>query len=57
MRELASLQTFPVDFAFVGTKTQIRRQIGNAVPPVAAKAVFDAIVTCLREWDCGGRGE
>ncbi len=32
-RERARLQSFPDDFEFVGTMTQVRKQIGNAVPP------------------------
>lgn len=37
--EAARLQTFPDDFAWCGTKTDIARQIGNAVPPRLAEAV------------------
>lgn len=32
-RERARLQSFPDNFEFVGTMAQVRKQIGNAVPP------------------------
>lgn len=37
-RELAALQSFPGDFIFHGSNSAIYRQIGNAVPPLLAKA-------------------
>lgn len=38
-RELATVQSFPEEFVFVGTKTSAYRQIANAVPPLLGKAV------------------
>lgn len=35
-RELATIQSFPVDFYFEGKPSSIYRQIGNAVPPILA---------------------
>ena len=36
IREAARIQTFPDEFIFKGTKSGIRRSIGNAVPPLFA---------------------
>ncbi|NRB41818.1 MAG: DNA cytosine methyltransferase [Pseudomonadales bacterium] len=38
-REAARLMSFPDDFKFTGTKIEIAKQIGNAVPPTFAKAI------------------
>lgn len=42
-REAARLQSFDDKFIFYGSKTYIRTQIGNAVPPLLAKSIADAI--------------
>lgn len=43
-RERARLQTFPDDFVFSGSKEQVRKQIGMAVPPLGAHAILVAIL-------------
>ena len=42
-REAALIQTFPDDFVFYGSTTELRRQIGNAVPPVGVHAIAMAL--------------
>lgn len=60
VRELACLQTFPLDWEFIGTRldsysskrkvsmTQFG-QVGNAVPPLLAKAVGLAVMAQIIE--------
>jgi DNA (cytosine-5)-methyltransferase 1 len=43
-RERARLQSFPDDFVFSGSKESVRKQIGMAVPPVAAEAILTAVL-------------
>jgi DNA (cytosine-5)-methyltransferase 1 len=43
IREGARLQTFPDDFEFVGARTRVAPQIGNAVPPKLAYHLGQAI--------------
>ena len=45
--EAARLQSFPDDFAWCGTKIEIAKQIGNAVPPVLADAVARHVKTTV----------
>jgi DNA (cytosine-5)-methyltransferase 1 len=44
LREAARLQSFPDRFVFSGSHAQIRQQIGNAVPPLLARALAEAIL-------------
>lgn len=46
-REAARLQGFPDDFAFVGSKIEIAKQIGNAVPVPLARAVAASVLQLL----------
>ncbi len=39
VRELAIVQSFPINFIFEGANSSAYRQIGNAVPPVLAYAI------------------
>ena len=48
-REAARLQSFDDKFVFIGSKVYIRQQIGNAVPPLLAKAIADQIYNELGE--------
>jgi DNA (cytosine-5)-methyltransferase 1 len=43
IREATRSQSFPDSFAFFGKWGDIRRVIGNAVPPLLAKAIADSI--------------
>ena len=47
-REAARLQSFPDDFIFLGTKIEIAKQIGNAVPPLLAARVADIVYLLLQ---------
>ena len=42
-REAARIQSFDDRFIFYGSKVYVRKQIGNAVPPLLAKAIADQI--------------
>lgn len=40
-RELAAVQSFPLDYVFSGNNSSVYRQIGNAVPPLLGYAIAD----------------
>lgn len=47
--EVAAIQSFPPNHVFLGSCAQRMRNIGNAVPPSLAKAIFIVIAKCLAE--------
>jgi len=49
VREAARLQSFPDGFVFAGTMNPAFRQIGNAVPPLLAKAIAKTIRKNLKD--------
>ncbi|MDO8119713.1 DNA cytosine methyltransferase [Isoptericola sp. b490] len=54
-REAARIQTFPDDFEFDGTKIEVARQIGNAVPPILARAVALHVHSLIRQVEAAAR--
>jgi DNA (cytosine-5)-methyltransferase 1 len=54
--EAALIQTFPRHFIWCGSKTEIARQIGNAVPPRLARAIAERIRPLLSQ-TAGSRSE
>ena len=50
-RERARLQTFPDNFIFEGSKENVRRQIGMAVPCAGAKVIFEAVLKTFEDTD------
>lgn len=44
VRELAELQSFPVDFVFKGNRISQQQQVGNSVPPKMAEAIAKVII-------------
>lgn len=49
VREAAAIQSFPPDFVFHGSVSQQWKQIGNAVPPLLAKALGEALLEAYED--------
>lgn len=47
IREADRLQSFPDSFVFVGTKDSQYQQVGNAVPPLMARAIAKKLAQLL----------
>ncbi|WP_246697499.1 DNA cytosine methyltransferase [Rhizobium sp. G21] len=48
VREAARLQSFPDSFVFKGSIGLQQQQVGNAVPPLLAKTIFETVIEAHR---------
>ena len=51
VRECALIQSFPIDFEFVGSLGSMYKQIGNAVPVLLAEKVAEEIKKELDQYE------
>jgi DNA (cytosine-5)-methyltransferase 1 len=49
VRESARIQSFPDDFEFLGIKTSQLKQVGNAVPPLLARALAESVADVIKK--------
>lgn len=56
-REAARLQSFPDSFKFAGSKIEIAKQIGNAVPPLLAARIADCVLSLFSYKETGLNGQ
>lgn len=50
-RERSYLQTFPDDFIFAGSKTDLEQMIGNAVPVKLAEYVAKCLLMYIEDYN------
>lgn len=54
VREAARIQSFPDSFRFIGNKGSQMKQVGNAVPPLFARAIAEVILNDIEEEKLNG---